>query len=180
METWKQAQKIVGSNGNRVKDDFYPTPAYCTDDLLRVEKFSGSVWEPACGNGAISKVLQVSGIDVYSSDLIYRGFGDGGKDFLLEKDIYDNIITNPPYKLAEKFVVNALRCSRNKVAMFLKLSFLEGKARQELFRVTPLSKVWVYSARVNCFEDAHGSGMLAFAWFVWEHGYKGEPKIGWL
>ena len=67
--------------GGRQKDDFYPTPARGIESLLSVEKFSGPIWEPACGDGAISKVLLSEGYDVISSDLVDRGYGKHGVDF---------------------------------------------------------------------------------------------------
>jgi hypothetical protein len=65
---------------------------------LSVEHFEGTIWEPACGDGAISKVLEAAGYDVISTDLIDRGFGQGGVDFLkTTKALGRNIVTNPPY-----------------------------------------------------------------------------------
>lgn len=69
---------------NRDVDDFYPTPAPMTQALLSVEKFEGEIWEPACGDGAISRELEVAGYKVTSTDLIDRKFGISGRDFLLD------------------------------------------------------------------------------------------------
>ena len=82
----------------RAAHDFYPTPPEATRALLSVEVFHGTVWEPACGDGAIAKVLHAEGYDVVSTDLIDRGYGTGNIDFLQEKQPRArNIITNPPY-----------------------------------------------------------------------------------
>lgn len=81
----------------RVPYDFYPTPPEGTRALLSVERFAGSIWEPACGNGAISKVLLAAGYNVVSTDLIHRGFGTGGINFLTQTSTRGrNIITNRP------------------------------------------------------------------------------------
>jgi hypothetical protein len=65
---------------------------------LSVEAFEGDIWEPACGDGAISKVLETAGYRVVSTDLIDRGYGAGGHNFLKStKPLAKNIITNPPY-----------------------------------------------------------------------------------
>lgn len=180
MNSLQQAQRIVGYGAQRAEGDFYPTPGYCTEDLLRVERFEGSIWEPACGDGAISKVLEQHGYRVLSTDLVYRGYGMGGHDFFMESHGVDNIITNPPYRLATEFVERAVLMAKCKVAMFLKLAFLEGQERKLLFERTPLARVYVYSKRVNLFAKPTGSGMIAFAWFVWDKSYTGEPVIRWL
>lgn len=82
----------------RAAYEFYPTPPEATRALLSVEQFDGSIWEPACGDGAISKVLTEAGYQVVSTDLIDRGYGAGGHDFLKSTTpLAKNIITNPPY-----------------------------------------------------------------------------------
>jgi tRNA G10 N-methylase Trm11 len=78
--------------------EFYPTPPEATRALLSVERFEGTIWEPACGDGAISKVLEAAGYYVISTDLIDRGYGTGGVDFLKTTEALGrNIVTNPPY-----------------------------------------------------------------------------------
>ena len=90
------ALAYVGHNerGDREKDDFYPTPESATKSLLYRQKFQGNIWECACGNGAMSKVIIEQGYDVYSSDLIDRGYGEVGIDFLQSNKKVDNIVTN--------------------------------------------------------------------------------------
>lgn len=174
--------------GGRQKDDFYPTPLRGIEALLSVEQFSGPIWEPACGDGAISKVLKSHGYSVESTDLVDRNYGIPGIDFLMEYSaLAPNIITNPPFKLAVPFVRKALELTTGKVAMLLKIAFLEGIERSKLFAESPLARVHVFSQRL-AFQpggstDARaldGGGMMAFAWFVWEHGYKGKPMLGWI
>jgi hypothetical protein len=98
----KNAEKSKVSDTNsrfpkRAPFEFYPTPPEATRALLSVESFEGTVWEPACGDGAISKVLMAAGYQVVSTDLIDRGFGQGGCDFLKSTEpLARNIITNPP------------------------------------------------------------------------------------
>ncbi len=173
---------------SRQKDDFYPTPARATEALLRAEKFEGPIWEPACGDGAISKLLEAAGYGVISSDLVDRGYGETGTDFLMEwKGRAPNIVTNPPFKLAVPFVRKALQLTTGKVAMLLKIAFLEGIERSTLFAASPLARVHVFSQRLAFVPGGSsearkldGGGMMAFAWFVWEHGYTGKPTLGWL
>jgi len=170
----------------RERDDFYPTPPEGTAALLAVEQFDGTIWEPACGDGAISRVLEAAGHEVISTDLIDRGYGRGGVDFLLDWQTWaDNVVTNPPFKHAEAFAEHALRRSRRKVALLCRLAWLEGQQRRRMFTGTPLARVWVFSSRLKMqrgrlHREGEGGGMVAFAWFVWEHGYAGAPRLGWL
>lgn len=171
----------------REPNDFYRTPPECTEALLQVEQFAGPVWECACGDGAISKVLQGAGLQVFSTDLIDRGFGEAGFDFLKEPALAaPTIITNPPFKIADDFVLHALRLGAVKVAMLLRLSWLEGAKRHaKVFRDSPPSRVWVFSSRPTLW---HGNdpnarstgGAISYAWFVWDRTHEGPPSLGWL
>lgn len=177
----------VGVDGeNREKDDYYPTPPEAVEALLRVEKFQGAIWEPACGEGAISEVLKATGYEVVSTDLVDRGYGQYPIDFLMEwKSLAPNVITNPPFKMALDFVEKSLQLTTGKVALLLRLAFLEGIERGEMYKRTPIARVHVFSKRITMQRgrqatEKDGSGMVAFAWFVWEHGYEGKPTISWL
>ncbi len=170
---------------DRQKDDFYPTPPEATEALLGKEIFTGPVWEPACGDGAISRVLIAHGHTVVSSDLIDRGYGTPRVDFLMEtRPQAPNIITNPPFKHALPFLIKALALTDGKVVFLCRLAWLEGIERGAMFRSTPLARVWVCSRRVRMNRGGESlkktGSMLAFAWFVWEHGYQGAPTLGWI
>ena len=176
-----QEQFIAGSSSlERAEGDFYKTPDHATLSLLERESFPGSIWEPACGDGAISKLL---GMECRSTDLHYRGYGQGGTDFLITDGEADHIVTNPPYSLAEPFVRHALKCSRRKVAMLLKLNFLEGQKRKALFAETPLKTVYVFSKRPSFDRGdvkGKGNGLLAYAWFVWGKSHTEKPQLEWI
>lgn len=182
----KMAQSIVGTSKGRPKDDFYPTPGYVTRALVdNIQLRNSRIWECACGDGAMSKVLENYGFSVYSSDLYDRGYGATGIDFLGTNALLcPTIITNPPFKLAEKFVYHAihnLKC--NELALFVKLAFLEGQKRSLLLESTPLKHVLVFRKRVTLTrngEKQRNSGMIAFAWFYWQYGYAGNPMISWI
>ena len=127
----------------RETHDYYATEPKALELLLREETFSPRVWECACGEGHLAKVLEAHGYSVLSTDLIDRGYGKGGVDFLQCDEKFDgDIITNPPYKYALQFVQKALELipDGHKVAMFLKLQFLEGKARRAFFDIYPPEK----------------------------------------
>lgn len=182
-----QAQRVTGTAVDREareKDDFYPTPPEGTEALLRVERFDGEIWEPACGDGAISRVLENAGYSVISSDLVARGFGEDRIDFLMEwQSRAPNIVTNPPFKMVTPFIRQSLKLTTGKVAMLLRLACLEGSERREIYDTSPLARVWVFSKRLTMWRNGKPTGeggMLAFAWFVWEHGYTGKPTLGWL
>lgn len=183
--------KTIGASNHcdheREKNDYYATSPIATELLCSLEEFSPNILEPCCGEGHISKVLMAHGYNVVSRDLIERGFGEGGHDFLLETEPFDgDVVTNPPYKYAQQFVEKALSIipEGRKLAMFLKLTFLEGKARRAMFETTPPCRIWVSSSRLGCalngdFEHTEGSA-TAYAWFIWEKGYKGAPEIHWF
>jgi len=174
------------SSGKRQIDDYYATDPRTIDELLQVENFSGDIWECACGEGHLSKRLEANGYSVISTDLVDRGYGIGGVDFFMQdKLLAPNIITNPPYKYAKQSVEHSLELGAEKVAMFLKLTFLEGKARNKLFKTYPPKKVWVYSSRrqvaINGDKEMFAkSSAAAYAWFIWEKGYAGQTTIGWI
>ena len=131
------------------------------------------------------KKLENYGYNVCSTDLVYRGFGGGQIDFLKCKEKFDgDIITNPPYKYATEFVLKALELSNRKVAMFLKIQFLETKKRWELlFKEHPPKKVCVFVKRINCFRNddrSNRQSAVCYAWFIWDKCYDGETIVEWI
>ena len=181
----QRAQSIIGSNydGGRPENDFYPTPPEGTLGLLKVESFIGNIWEPACGDGSMSKVLESAGYRVVSTDLEPRGYGSQGDFFFHGSLLAPNIVTNPPFRLAQEFADRALALGCDKLALLCKLAFLETKGRGAWLPTTPLKNVYVFSERLSMSrngEELQNGGMIAFAWFVWERGYQGKPMIGWI
>lgn len=174
--------KTLGASSHteneRHQHDYYATEPKAIELLLKEEPFAPVVWECACGEGHLAKVLEKAGHEVIATDL----------NFLEEtiEDFEGDIITNPPYKFALEFVQRALDTVQpgRKVAMFLKLQFLEGKARKQFFLDNPPKIVYVSSSRLICamngdFEKIQSSA-VAYAWFVWEKGFKGDPIIKWI
>ena len=162
--------------------DFYETPKYCSEELLKREIFIGKIWEPCAGNGATSQVLLDAGLDVYSSDLVKRDYDLSEIDFLTSQNIVENIITNPPYNIAFDVINKCKELSTNKFALLLRLLFLEGKRRKIMFEDTtyPLKSVYTFSGRVNMMKEKKGSPTICFAWFVWEKNYQEKPILGWI
>ena len=164
--------------------DFFPTPAWATHALIDNERFDGEIWEPACGDGSMARVLEQTGCPVRATDLFDRGYGEAGQDFLTTDYVTDNIVTNPPYNAAEGFVRSGIACSRKKFALLLRLAFLEGANRQRtIFATNPPSRVWVFSERITFYPAGatrQGSGTTAYAWFVWDKEANLGTELKWL
>lgn len=178
----------ASNHSNRVREDkdFYSTDPQAIDYLLKHEKFSKYVWECACGNGNLSKRLEEHGHIVKSTDLIYRGYGERESiDFLKQETLFEgDIITNPPFKLANEFVLKALELSNRKVAMFCRIQFLETQKRYlEIFKDNPPKKVLVFVKRIKCFpnnDDTIKSSAICYCWIVWDKGWNGETVLEWI
>lgn len=164
--------------------DFFPTPEWATYALIHNERFVGDIWEPACGNGAMARVLKQTGSGVEASDLFDRGYGEIGVDFLKASRFVDNIVTNPPYNSAEAFVKAGLAQAGKKVALLLRLAFVEGANRQRtIFKDHPPSRIWVFSERITFYPAGavqKGSGTTAYAWFVWDKQAPARTEMKWL
>jgi len=146
--------------GERAQYDLYCTHPKAVEELLKLEKFSNCIWEPCDGLGHISNALSQKGYDVRRSDIITRNRDIEQLDFLLYngKEWLGDIITNPPYSCATDMVRKALSVVADgcKVAMWLRILFLESKHRQELFREFPPKRIWVSSSRIPC-SDREGN-----------------------
>lgn len=181
LQDSKGDKKNVGKNfsanntGKRKKSDFYETPYSLTWLLLQNERLEGSILEPACGNGAISKI--VGGV-AYDKEI----------DFFREHGKYDVVITNPPYSLAQDFILKAKQVANKKIVFLLPLSYLHGKRRfDEIWTDMnfPLARVYVFTRYPLLGEKLrkdgkHNTGMMVYAWYVWEKSYIGSPVIKWL
>lgn len=172
----------------RETDDYYATDPRALELLLKQEQFAPNVWECACGAGHLAEVLVRHGYNVRATDLRDRGYGTSGVDFLKMDKPYDgDIVTNPPYGHAQEFVEKALELitEGHKVCMFLKIQFLEGKARRQLFEKAPPRTVYVSTGRFVCakngdFERYAKANAVTYAWFIWEKGSTEAPKIKWF
>ena len=170
----------------RADNDYYSTDPQAIDYLLKYENFNENIWECACGSGKLSERLKENGFNVRSTDLIYRGYGEmESVDFLQQKEAFDgDIITNPPYNLALDFVQKALELSKRKVAMFMRIQFLESKKRYvELFKECPPKKVLVFVKRMKCYprdSDTLKSSAICFCWIIWDKDYEGNTILEWI
>lgn len=172
------------TNEEREANDYYATDPIAAELLCDIETLNDNIWECACGEGHLAKVFTEKGFNVKATDLIDRGYGESGIDFLKQTEMFDgDIITNPPYKYAQQFVEKAINLvpDGNKVCMFLKVQFLEGKNRRKLFDKYPPKTVWVSTGRLRYGKNGiFTNSMIAYAWFVWEKGYKGPTIVKWF
>ena len=179
----------------REVNDFYATDPIAIDKLFAVEQFSDNIWECACGDGALSKRMVELGKNVFSTDLVDRGYEDStsGVNFLEietgpDKPVFEgDIITNPPYKYITEFILKAIDLVQDghKVAMFCKLTTLESQKRyDDIFSKYPPKTIYVFSKRIPCYKNndrsSYQSSAIAYAWFVWEKGFLGNPIIKWI
>ena len=178
------------SDTDREINDYYATDPIAIDVLIDGgASLSKNIWECSCGEGHLSKRLEELGYNVKSTDLIDRGYGEGGINFFECTEIWDgDILTNPPYSDAYEFVEHALELVQNghKVWVFLKLTFLEGRKRRKLFDKHCLKTLYVSSGRILCaksgdFEKKRKQGSaIAYGWYEFEKGYQGDPVIKWI
>ena len=183
-----------GALESREDNDYYATDPRALELFLDKfyedgERLADKVWECACGEGHLVNVLKRYGYEVFCSDIIDRGC-EGAKimNFLTAGcKWYGDILTNPPYKHAKEFVLEALDSIDNghKVIFFLKCQFLEGQDRfKNIFKDYPPKYVYVHSARQNCAKngefDKYTSATLCYCWFVWQKGFKGETILRWI
>lgn len=173
---------------DRADNDFYATPPVAVEMLLEKESFSNKIWEPAAGLNHITNILLNHGHYVFTSDIVQRLPSITVQDFLTTDMKWDgDIITNPPYSLATQFVEKAMDILEpgHKLAMLLKLQFLESKGRVALFKKYPPKVVYVSSGRLTCakngdFIDGAKGSAICYAWYIWEKGFTGDPIIKWF
>lgn len=193
-----QGGKLAGGNpkNNRVENDFYATNPEAVRKLIKEYKFNenGTWFEPCVGQGHIANTIN----DIYKThvvgmDIVYRGYQNTiVSDFLTYEtnDKYDNIISNPPYSLAGEFVEKSIELlsDNGKMAMFLKIQFLEGLKRKELFEKYPPKYIYVFRSRMATWNNGNSTDengkrwatTMCHAWFVWEKDYDSEPVVRWL
>lgn len=190
--------KLAGGNpkNKRVENDFYATDPVAVEMLMDAYQFNeGSFLEPCVGNGNIPIIIKERYPDakLTAIDLVDRGYENTIiHDFLTyETDKkFDNIITNPPYSLGKEFVEKGMELlsDKGKMAMFMKIQFLEGIKRVDMFKKYPPKYIYVFSKRMPTWNngqptDANGkrwATTMCHAWFVWEKGSKSEPVVRWL
>lgn len=183
----------------RHPQDWYVEPAWVDVRLFAVEQFVGGILDPACGLGRIVCAARLAGHHAVGSDLERRteGFmyaldflsGDYPYQMLIPEagGELENIVSNPPFGVADQFVKLSLERAPRKVAMLLPTKWANSMARGKWLETTPLRRVWFIGPRPSMppgpaiiAGEKPGNGTVDFSWFVWERGYRGKPELGWL
>jgi len=181
---------FVGARDAGYKDnldaDFYETPPLATLSLVESYFLDRriSIWEPACGYGAISEVLRNLGFTVVSSDIQAHGYGKVADVFAVTEPFMGTIVTNPPYSIATEFVDHCCNLAP-RCAFLLRLAFLEGQKRKLLFQKHKLARVLVFSKRLPRmhrigYDGPKTSSTIAFAWFCFDSACEHPPQIEWV
>ena len=174
---------VVYVSDQRRPEDLYSTDPVAVRALLKVETFEGLIWEPACGKGAISELLKSEGMEVISSDLFDWGYGKTGIDFLGTNRVVPNIITNPPYKIANQFIEKSYQSASHKIALLLQLTYLQGVARHRLWKRMRPNRIWVFVKRLGFWIPSAGKIRrgIPYAWFIWDkHADSDHTDLDWL
>lgn len=174
---------------SRDQHDWYVEPVWCSARLFEVESFPAGLHDPACGMGRIVKAARAAGIRATGSDLVYRGKHDDFlvSDFLTDGNSVPNIVSNPPFGIAEHFVSHALNLAQYKVAMLLPANWVQGDKRSRWLAQTPLKCVYFLTPRPSMppgdvirAGGNPGNGTTDYAWFVWDCAHSGPAHIGWI
>jgi hypothetical protein len=185
------------SGYDRKGRDFYATPAWVTEALMRHVRFRGPIWEPCCGDGAMSSLLMDHGYDVVSTDLVDRGFGTPGMDFLAFRVVPGgcrSIVTNPPYgdtgsqagqsrspRAMLDFLRHAMMLTEaieGQLALLVRLQWIAGKRAADMLSSGPFAAVIVLTKRIRWFEMGEDTNTAQHhhAWVVIDHAHPpGEP-----
>lgn len=171
------------SEYTRDANDWYIEPSWCIDALRDSVQFQGEIHDPCCGMGTIPKMLGGTG-----ADLIDRGYGYEQQDFLKDIRARDNIVTNPPYGIAQDIIEHALKISKRKVAALVQVKFLASQKRHGLFYRPEMQQVIIFSRRPSMppgkmlqhhGESIRGGGSIDFCWCVWDQRNNGATTIEW-
>ena len=187
----------------------FPTPPWATRALcewlggrLALEEMDAR--EPAANRGFMARVLQEYFGAVEAADQHDYGAGYPVQDYLFgppPSKVWWTI-TNPPFRLAEKFIARALETSLDGVAMLVRTSFLEGQSRYAgLFKKHPPTHVLQFTERVVMHQGKmldpdvpvrtwskklgewvmrKPSTATSYCWLVWIRNSSGPSRIIWI
>jgi hypothetical protein len=192
-----QHRAIHVSGYDRAARDFYATPSWVTEALLRHVRLRGPVWEPCCGDGAMSTVLAAHGHAVVSTDIADHGFGVPGVDFLACRAVVGacrSIVTNPPYGDTGShtgqarssaamlgFLRHALALTasvQGQLALLVRLQWIAGQRAADVMSAAPFAAVVVLTQRIRWFDLGEHTkpAQHHHAWVVFDHTHPpGRP-----
>jgi hypothetical protein len=185
------------SGYDRAGQDFYATPSWVTEALLQHVRLRGPVWEPCCGDGAMSTVIAAHGHEVVSTDIADRCFGVPGVDFLACRDVFGacrSIVTNPPYGDSGShtaqtrspsamlgFLRHALALTASvegQLALLVRLQWIAGRRAADVMSAAPFAAVIVLTQRIRWFDrgERTNAAQHHHAWVVFDHAHpSGQP-----
>jgi hypothetical protein len=188
------------SGYTRLANDFYPTPAWVTEALVKTAPLRGPIWEACCGDGAMAKVLERNGHKVVATDLYDRGYGEAGVDFFQQQAFPAGcrcMVTNPPYGDGSltrqgrnsstamlQFVRHALTLTERangQLALLVRLQWMAGRRAAAVISSGPLSQAIVLTRRILWFDNGPKTtnGQHHHAWLFWDcsHGRLMPPSM---
>lgn len=179
------------SNFDRKELDFYPTPEWITEAVIHELRqyhvdHNTFMWEPACGQGHISRILHKYFGNVMSTDIAdynYDGQSFSIRNFLEYNTVLREnscIITNPPYgKLAEKFIRHALNIlpADGVCAFLMRNEYDCAKTRVDLFQHSAFCKKLVLTTRPKWIAESDGSPRHNYAWYIWDRRNGGNSPV---
>lgn len=174
--------------------DNFPTPPWATRALIEYVIESGNkrflnqmtCLEPACGAGHMAKTLSNYFGKVHAADIHPYGYGciEDFIDSSYSKNQFDWVITNPPFKLAEEFIIKGLSIAERGVAMLVRTVFIESVGRYDrIFSNNPPQKFAQFTERVPMVKgrlDKKASTATGYAWIVWEKNIKDDCRLLWI
>jgi hypothetical protein len=158
----------ASATNKRNRHDFYETPEWAVEQFCEVEQLPSVIWEPCAGGGQLACVLRRYGSQVIESDLIRRGRNQQRLDFLeSEFSLATAIVTNPPYRIATKFIRHALWLGVEYLALLLKADFLNAQERRELVNeIGYPARIWGLTSRPDF--RRQGAPPMNCSWFIWD------------
>lgn len=168
--------------------DYYATPVNAVEAIVDLLKGLGvqRVWEPACGDGRIARVLEWHGMDVTGTDFReHTGYGFGGLDFLNDDPVkkwgwepqgFDAIVTNPPFSLAREFIEKSLTIAPI-VCMLLKQTYWNTAGRFDFFNECKPTYFLPLTWRLAFLPERGKSPLMDCAWAVWINGNDDECRM---
>jgi hypothetical protein len=197
VEKTAQSRAVHVSGYRREGRDFYATPDWVTQALLRHVTLRGPVWEPCCGSGAMARVIETAGHLVHSTDIADRGYGQAGVDFLACTTVpagCRSIVTNPPYgetgvhvgqsrspTAMLRFLKHALALTESvqgQLALLVRLQWIPGQRAAGIMSAAPFSAVIMLKDRIQWFDMGEQTNRAQHhhAWVVFDHAHpRGQP-----
>lgn len=189
----KLAPEYASFEAQAKEAEFWETPPWAADAILRAELLTPRVWDPCCGKGVISDAALRAGYKVLSTDLHDWGYdrlhdsraNANFLDCLLPQGGLDQceftIFMNPPFSKAVEFVEQAQALGARKIVCFQRFAWFESDTRYAFWRGNPPQRIYVCADRATCWlgsvppEDRTSGTTTAHAWFVWERGQPAGP-----